>query len=89
MRVDKVCPQPLAPAQIATIIVVPLVVLAVIGILILLALLLAFWLLNRAEVRRFEKELARAKYTKNQNPLYVPANQQTKNPIYEGTGKPQ
>ncbi|KAL5496321.1 hypothetical protein EMCRGX_G012580 [Ephydatia muelleri] len=84
VRTDKACPQPLAPAQLATIIVVPLVVIAIIAILILLTLLLIFWLLNRAEVRKFEKELARAKYTKNQNPLYVPANQQTKNPIYEG-----
>lgn len=39
------CPQPLAPAQLATIIVVPLVVIAIIAILILLTLLLIFWLL--------------------------------------------
>lgn len=84
VRTDKACPQSLAPEEIAAIIAVPLVVLVIIAILILLSLLLIFWLLNRAEVRKFEKELAQAKYIKNQNPLYQPANQETKNPAYEG-----
>lgn len=64
---------------IAISIIIPLLVLGILALLLLKLLLL---LLDHIEVRKFERELARTKYTKNENPLYRSANKEYKNPIY-------
>eukprot|EP00731_Ephydatia_muelleri_P004039 Em0002g215a len=80
----QVCPTVLSPASIAAIVITPLVVIAIIGVAILLTVMLIFYLLNRAELRRFEKEVAKASFAKNLNPLYISASTDTMNPVFDG-----
>ncbi|KAL5506606.1 hypothetical protein EMCRGX_G008288 [Ephydatia muelleri] len=79
-----VCPTVLSPASIAAIVITPLVVIAIIGVAILLTVMLIFYLLNRAELRRFEKEVSKASFAKNLNPLYIAASTDIMNPIFDG-----
>ncbi|KAL5506613.1 hypothetical protein EMCRGX_G008296 [Ephydatia muelleri] len=79
-----VCPTDLSLASIAAIVITPLVVIAIIGVAILLTVILIFYLLNRAELRRFEREVAKASFAKTLNPLFIAASSDTRNPIFDG-----
>nr|AAB66911.1 integrin subunit betaPo1 [Ophlitaspongia tenuis] len=68
-----------APWIIAISIIIPLIVLGLLLLLLLKGLLL-LW--DVVEVRKFEREIKNAKYTKNENPLYRSATKDYQNPLY-------
>jgi protocadherin alpha len=76
----SVCQRLAIPCWAVALIIVGVLVLLGIAALVLLKLLLM--LLDYIEVQKFERELQRIKYTKNENPLYHSATKDYKNPIY-------
>nr|CAB38100.1 integrin beta subunit [Suberites domuncula] len=78
----RFCPEPVIQTPAWIIAIAIIVALLILGVIALLLLKLFLFIIDVIEVKKFEKELAKTKYPKHQNPLYRSAAKDYQNPIY-------